>query len=98
MIDMDKVMAAMNAGDTTKISPVLARAMKKKVLADALAAKKVEAAKKQPTKVVKKSELKRAAASKKVVKKVSKAPVKSAAASKKTARKSMKRGKSKASR
>jgi hypothetical protein len=73
MIDMDKVMAAMNAGDAPKISPVLARAMKKKVLAEALAAKKVEATKKQPAKVVpvKKFRLKKAAASKKVVKKVS---------------------------
>jgi hypothetical protein len=64
MVDIDKVMVAMNAGDASKISPVMARAMKKKALAEALAAKKIEAAKKQPAKVVpmKKPEAKKAAA------------------------------------
>jgi hypothetical protein len=92
MIDMDKVMSAMNAGDASKISPAYARAMKKKALAEAKAAKKIAAAKKPTAKVVpmKKPEAKKAAASKKVVKKVSKAPVKKAAANKKAARKTMK--------
>jgi hypothetical protein len=93
MIDMDKVIAAMNAGDAPKISPSIARARKK--AADA--AKKAEAAKKPTAKVVpmKKPEAKKAAASKKAVKTVSKAPVKKAAASKKVARKTMKAGKKK---
>ena len=43
MVDMDKVMSAMNAGDASKISPVIMRAQKKAAMAEArkLAAAKI---------------------------------------------------------
>ncbi len=96
MVDMDKVMAAMNGpGDTPKISPVLVRAMKKAALAEALKAKKAKMAKKPTGKVIPIGKAKKAAASRKTSKKVSKAPLKKAASSKKVVRKTMraKRGK-----
>ena len=51
MVDMDKVMSAMNAGDASKISPVIMRAQKKAAMAEArkLAAAKIEEAKKVKT-------------------------------------------------
>jgi len=93
MLDMDKVMSAMNAGDASKISPVIMRAQKKAALAEAkkLAVAKIEAAKKAKTAKVtpiKKPEAKKAAA--KTTKKVSKAPIKKASATKKVTRKTMK--------
>jgi hypothetical protein len=89
----DKMMAALNAGDTPKVSKSYAKQMKAKALKEALAKKKLEG----PAKVLpmKKPEAKAAS---KTAKKVSKAPVKKAAASKKIVQKTMKAGKKKSKR
>jgi hypothetical protein len=88
MVDMDKVMAAMNGpGDKSKISSVMAKAIKKAALAEAMKAKQAEIEKKPTAKVV---ALKKKPAPT-IAKKVSKAPVKKAAATKKVERKTMKR-------
>jgi hypothetical protein len=92
MLDMDKVMSAMNAGDASKISPVIMRAQKKAAMAEArkLAAARIEEAKKVKTAKVTpiKTEANKAAST--TTKKASKAPVKKAAATKKVAHKTMK--------
>lgn len=86
---LDKMMSAMDGpGDKAKLSVAAAKAHKKAVLAVALEAKKLAAARKATAKVLPMKK----PASKKPGKKAA-APVKKAAANRKVARKTMKAGK-----